>query len=73
MAGDNMIAALNSARFLLGTAAGIAEPVRGMQVGVAVNVEVKAGYVVDLRDDPDEPLPRPPLIEGERVGERPND
>jgi hypothetical protein len=44
-----------------------------MQVGVAVNVEVKAGYVLDLRDDPDEPWPRPPLIEGERVGERPND
>src|SRR5262245_2502152 len=57
MAGDNMQAALNGARFVLGAAGGIAEPVRGVQVGVAVSVDVKAGYVLDLRDDPTEPLP----------------
>jgi hypothetical protein len=65
MTGDNMVAALNSARFVLGAAAGIAEPVRGMQVGVAVNVNVQAGYVLDLRDGPDEPLPRPLVIDAE--------
>jgi len=42
MGGDNMAAALNSARFVLGTAAGISEPTRGMQVGVALSVDVRA-------------------------------
>jgi hypothetical protein len=52
MGGDNMQAALNGARFVLGAAGGISEPTRGTQAVVAVNVEVRAGYVLDLRDDP---------------------
>jgi hypothetical protein len=63
MNGDNMVAALNSARFVLGTAAGISEPVRGMQVGVAVSVDVRAGYVLALRGDPVDLPPARPLIE----------
>src|SRR4051812_31523997 len=57
MGSDNAMAALSAAKFTLGTAAGISEPVRGMQVGVSVNVDVRAGYVLDLRDNVDEPLP----------------
>src|SRR5262245_10451037 len=35
MGGDNAQAAFNASRFVLGTAGGISEPVRGMQVGVS--------------------------------------
>jgi hypothetical protein len=41
-------AALNGARFVLGAAGGIQEPQRGSQALVAVNVEVRAGYVLDI-------------------------
>jgi hypothetical protein len=58
MSGDNMVAALNGARFVLGAAGGISEPQRGAQATVSMNIGVQAGYVLDLRDDPAEPLLR---------------
>jgi hypothetical protein len=70
MDGDNAQAALNAARLALGIHE-IAPPERGGAT-LNVNIGIRAGYVLDLRDNLAEPLPGPstrPLIEGERVGE----
>src|SRR5262245_46796633 len=58
MGSDNMAAALNGARFVLGTAGGIVEPTRHDAPAVSISIDVKAGYILDLTDRPRE-LPRP--------------
>jgi hypothetical protein len=57
MDGDNAQAALNAARLALGIHE-IAPPEKGGAM-VSLNIGIRAGYVLDLRDHPAEPLPDP--------------
>jgi hypothetical protein len=54
---ENAMASLNAARLALGIHE-IAPPEKGGAT-VSVNIGIRAGYVLDLRDDPTEPLPAP--------------